>query len=132
MKVSGIDIESNVERIKQQIEGDTTLSPSMRTTLDLLLLIVTLLCQRLGLNSRNSRNSSKPPSTDLNRKKEPKNSSGNNSGGQKGHNGSTLSLDSTPDILHKLPVDQTLLPKGYYTEAGYETRQVIDIVFSVL
>ena len=84
MKVNGIDIESNVEKIKQQIEADTTLSLSMRTTLDLLLLIVTLLCQRLGLNSRNS---SKPPSTDPNRKKESKNSSGNNSGGQKGHNG---------------------------------------------
>ena len=115
MKVNGIDIESNVEKIKQQIEADTTLSLSMRTTLDLLLLIVTLLCQRLGLNSRNS---SKPPSTDPNRKKESKNSSGNNSGGQKGHNGSTLSLDSNPDIMHKLPVDQTLLPKGVYTEVG--------------
>jgi hypothetical protein len=66
MKVSGIDIGSNVEKIKQQIEADTTLSPSMRTTFDLLLLIVTLLYQRLGLNSSNS---SKPPSTDLNRKK---------------------------------------------------------------
>jgi hypothetical protein len=60
MKVSGIDIESNIEKIKQQIADDKTLSPSMRTTLDLLLLIVNLLCQRLGLNSRNS---SKPPST---------------------------------------------------------------------
>ena len=126
MKVSGIDIESNVEKIKQQIKADTTLSPSMRTTLDLLLLIVTLLCQRLGLNSSNS---SKPPSTDLNRKKEPKNNSKKNSGGQKGHNGSTLSLDSNPDITHKLPVDQTLLPQGCYTEVGYETRQVVDVEF---
>ena len=126
MKVSGIDIESNVEKIKQQIKADTTLSPSMRTTLDLLLLIVTLLCQRLGLNSSNS---SKPPSTDLNRKKEPKNNSKKNSGGQKGHNGSTLSLDSNPDIKHKLPVDQTLLPQGCYTEVGYETRQVVDVEF---
>lgn len=65
MKVSGIDIESNVEKIKQQIEADKTLSTSMRTALDLLLLIVSLLCQGLGLNSRNS---SKPPSTDPNRK----------------------------------------------------------------
>ena len=30
MKVSGLDIESNVEKIKQQIEADKTLSPSMR------------------------------------------------------------------------------------------------------
>lgn len=55
MKVSGIDIESNIENIKQQIEADNTLSPSMRAAMDLLLLIVTLLCQRLGLNSQGKR-----------------------------------------------------------------------------
>jgi transposase len=65
MKVSGIDIESSVEKIKQQIEVDKTLSPSMRVTLDLLLFIVNILCQRLGLNISNS---SKPPSSDPNRK----------------------------------------------------------------
>jgi transposase len=53
MKVSGIDIESSVEKIKQQIEADKTLSFSMRITLDLLLLIVNLLCRRLGLNRNN-------------------------------------------------------------------------------
>ncbi|MFT7413072.1 MAG: transposase, partial [Paraglaciecola sp.] len=39
MKVSGIDIESNIDNIKAQIEADKTLSPSMRTAMDLLLLI---------------------------------------------------------------------------------------------
>jgi len=126
MKVSGIDIESNVEKIKQQIEADKTLSVSMRTTLDLLLLIVSLLCQRLGLNSRNS---SKPPSTDPNRKKSSKNNSSNKSGGQKGHKGSTLILDDNPDITYKLPVDKTFLPKCHYKEIGYEIRQVVDIEF---
>jgi len=126
MKVSGIDIESSVDKIKQQIEDDKTLSPSMRTTLDLLLLIVNLLCQRLGLNSRNS---SKPPSSDPNREKSPRNNGSNKTGGQKGHNGSTLTLDNNPDITHKLPVDTTILPKGHYKEVGYETRQVVDIEF---
>ena len=126
MKVSGIDIESNIEKIKQQIEDDKTLSPSMRTTLDLLLLIVNLLCQRLGLNSRNS---SKPPSSDPNREKSPRNNSSNKTGGQKGHNGSTLALEIDPDITHKLPVNTTLLPEGHYKEVGYETRQVVDIEF---
>jgi hypothetical protein len=54
MKVSGTDIESNINNIKAQIEADNTLSPSMRTAMDLLLLIVTLLCQRLVLNINNS------------------------------------------------------------------------------
>ena len=108
MKVSGIDIESNIENIKQQIEADNTLSPSMRAAMDLLLLIVTLLCQRLGLNSRNS---SKPPSSDQNRNKKKKNKSDKNSGGQKGHKGSTLPLDDNPDVFHKLTVDRELLPR---------------------
>ena len=69
MKVSSIDIESSLEKIKWHIETDKTLSPSMRVTLDLLLLIVNLLCQRLGLNSSKS---SKPPSSDPNRKKHQK------------------------------------------------------------
>jgi transposase len=98
----------------------------MRTTLDLLLLIVNLLCHRLGLNSRNS---SKPPSSDPNREKSPKNNSSNKTGGQKGHNGSTQEREIDPDITHKLPVDTTLLPKGHYKEVGYETRQVVDIEF---
>ena len=54
MKVSGIDIESNINGIKAQIEADKTLSPSMLTAVGLLLIIVTLLCQRLGPNSSNS------------------------------------------------------------------------------
>ncbi len=126
MKISGIDIERNIDNIKQQIQDDKTLSPSMRATFDLLLLIVTLLCKRLGLNSRNS---SKPPSTDPNREKTPKNNSSNKSGGKNGHKGSTLPLDDNPDITHTLPVDQTQLPKGIYTEVGFEKRQIIDIEF---
>lgn len=89
MKVSGIDIESNINNIKAQIEADKTLSPSMRTAMDLLLFIVTLLCQWLGLNS------SKPPSSDPNRKKNSKGNSINKSGGQRGHKGTMLPLDDT-------------------------------------
>jgi hypothetical protein len=33
MKVSSIDIESNINNIKAQIEADNTLSPSMRTAM---------------------------------------------------------------------------------------------------
>ena len=77
MKVSGIDIESNINNIKAQIEADNTLSPSMRTAMDLLLLIVTLLCQRIGLNSHNS---SIPPSSAQNRKKNSKVNSTKKSG----------------------------------------------------
>ena len=126
MKISGIDIEKNIDNIKKQIETDKTLSPSIRAAIDLLLLIVTLLSQRLGLNSRNS---SKPPSSDPNRKKKPNANSSNASGGQLGHKGTTLPLDERPDINHKIVLDRTLLPPGSYTDMGVETRQVVDIEF---
>jgi transposase len=124
MKVSGIDIESNINNIKVQIEAGNTLSPSMRIAMDLLLLIVTLLCQRIGLNSHNS---SIPPSSDQNRKKNSKGNSTKKSGGQKGHKGTTLALDDNPDITHKLVVDRTLLPPGNYTDMGEEVLHVVDI-----
>jgi hypothetical protein len=49
MKVSDIDIESNINNIKAPIEADNKLSPSIRTAMGLLLLIVTLLCHGLDL-----------------------------------------------------------------------------------
>jgi transposase len=104
MKVSGIDIESNINNIKVQIEADNTLSPSMRIAMDLLLLIVTLLCRRLGLNSNNS---SIPSSSVQNRKKNSNGNSTKKSDGQKRHKGTTLPLDDNPDITHKLIVDST-------------------------
>jgi transposase len=79
----------------------------MRTAMDLLLLVVALLCQRLVLNKNNS---IIPPSSDQNRNKN-KNVKGNSTkklGGQrdiKGHKGTTLSLDGSPGITHKLVVD---------------------------
>jgi transposase len=110
MKVSGIDIESNINNIKVQIEADNTLSPSMRIAMDLLLLIVTLLCRRLGLNSNNSNNSNNssiPSSSVQNRKKNSNGNSTKKSDGQKRHKGTTLPLDDNPDITHKLIVDST-------------------------
>lgn len=126
MKVSGIDIESNIDNIKAQIEADKTLSTSMRAAIDLLLLIVTLLSQRLGLNSRNS---SKPPSSDPNRKKNSNANSNRQPGGQKGHKGTTLEQEIAPDITHILTLDKALLPPGKYTSVGEEVRQVVDIEF---
>ena len=57
--------------------------------------------------SKNSSNSSKPPSTDQKEKPSPKslrNKSGKKPGGQKGHKGRTLLVSKTPDeiVVHKV------------------------------
>jgi transposase len=55
--------------------------------LEVLVLIITLMAERLNLNSRNS---SKPPSSDPNREKKPRKKGDRKPGGQNGHTGRTL------------------------------------------
>ncbi len=102
---------------------------ALRSALELLLLLVTLLLNRISLNSQNSH---KPPSTDPNRKKQSKKGkSQRKTGGQKGHNGTTLEPVDDPDEVTELKVDRRTLRKGVeYQEAGYEIRQVIDLDIS--
>ncbi|MBI4650083.1 IS66 family transposase [Candidatus Desantisbacteria bacterium] len=87
-------------------------------------MVVTLLVNRLNLNSRNS---SKPPSTDRNRERQQKVKGEKKPGGQKGHNGTTLKKVDNPDEVIPLIVDKRTIPHGEYKEVGYESRQIIDI-----
>ncbi len=68
MTIENIDVTSTLERVNKQLKNDTDMSETRRSLIEVLVLIVTLLVNRLGLNSRNS---SKPPSSDPNRKKSP-------------------------------------------------------------
>jgi len=127
MTIGNLDVEATIERVKNQLAAEKDLSPALKSSLEVLLLLVTLLLSRLGLNSKNS---SKPPSTDPNRAKEPKNKSDRKPGGQNGHNGTTLKPVSDPDEVETLLVDRRTLPKGRYQDVGYESRQVVDLDIS--
>ena len=76
---------------------------------------------------RRCRNSSKPPSSDPNREKKPRKKGDRKPGGQSGHRGRTLKKIDNPDKVEVLKVNRAKLPKGQYTEVGYETRQVFNI-----
>lgn len=82
---------------------------------------------------KNSRNSSKPPSSDGLSKPDPKNlrsPSTKNSGGQQGHKGHSLKAVSTPDIIESHFVKQCEMcaaSLGSEPAEGYEERQVFDI-----
>jgi transposase len=127
MTISNIDVEATIEQVKTQLAAEKDLSPALKASLDVLLLLMTILLSRLGLNSKNS---SKPPSADPNRTKEPKNKSERKPGGQKGHNGNSLQPVSDPDEIQPLLIDRRTLPKGRYQDVGYETRQVFDLDIS--
>ena len=124
MTVSNIDVEATIERVKSLIAEEKDLSPALKSSLEVLLLLVTILANRFGLNSKNS---SKPPSADPNRPKEPRRKSERKPGGQKGRNGTTLQSVADPDEIEVLQIDRSTLPAGHYREVGYEARQVIDL-----
>ena len=125
--VEGIDIQQAMDNIRGQLDQDKSISPAMRASIDMLILVVSLLANRFNLNSRNS---SKPPASDPNRVKSPRRKSGKKPGGQPGHRGSTLQPYDDPDFIELLSIDRRSLPKGDYQDAGFETRQVVDIDIS--
>lgn len=123
VKVDSIDVDESVKAARKLLEEEQV-SPALKATLDVLFLLVSLLCNRLTLNSSNS---SKPPSSDPNREKIKRISGSRKPGGQAGHNGSTLERDPNPDFVKPITLDRAILPEGTYKEVAPVVRQVVDI-----
>jgi transposase len=120
-----INITETVDKARTLLESEKNISPALKTMFEMLLMLVMLLAERFGLNSKNS---SKPPSTDPNRTKKKKKSAANKKpGGQPGRVGVNLEPAPEPDVIIPIKLDKRRLPKEEYHEVGYESRQVIDI-----
>jgi transposase len=114
LSVEGIDIQQAMDNIRVQLDQDDTISPTMRASIDMLILVVSLLANRFNLNSRNS---SKPPASDPNRVKFPRRKSGKKPGRQPGHRGSTLQPYDDPDFIKLLSIDRSnTAPKSKCTQ----------------
>jgi transposase len=118
-----VNIEQAIAQIREHLARESALSPALRSAIELLILIVTLLAKRAGLNSRNS---STPPSGDPHRPRQ-KRKGATPRGGQTGHDGITLRKVAHPDRVEVIAIDRRTLPRGTYQEAGFEARQVIDL-----
>ncbi|GFO74017.1 transposase, IS66 family [Bathymodiolus platifrons methanotrophic gill symbiont] len=127
MKIDFIDVDSAISHAKQLLETERDISPALKSALVVILLLVTVLLNRVTLNSKNS---SKPPATDPNRKKGNHKKSDKPSGGHKSHVGTTLQKIDDPDEIEIITIDRRTLPKVRYTADGFETRQVFDIDIS--
>jgi len=128
VKADKINITETVDSARKLLEEDQQISPALRAMFEMLLMIIGLLAGKLGLNSQNS---SKPPSTDPNRKKNTGREKGTNKpGGQPGRVGTHLEKEDNPDTIIPIKLDKRHLPKGKYRDVGFESRQVIDIEIS--
>ena len=127
MTINNIDVEATLNKVKVLLKEEKDISPAVRSMIELLSLVITLLVGRLNLNSSNS---SKPPSSDPNRKKAEKKKGERKAGGQKGRVGVTLRKVDDPDEIEIIKLDRSKLPRGGYKEVGYESRQVFDIDIS--
>ena len=96
MKIEDIDILATIEKAQILVREDKQLSTATKSMFEILILIITLLANRLNLNSTNS---SKPPSSDPNRKKQARRKTGKKPGGQNGHVGTTLKKVDDPDEI---------------------------------
>ena len=130
MKIENIDVNETISKAKDALSSEKNISKSTKDIFEITLTVITLLMNRLGLNSRNS---SKPPSTDSNGNA----NKGNNNnglkkrGGQNGHKGTTLDPVDDPDEVKTIALDRRTLPRGdEYTHNGYDTRQVFNIKIS--
>lgn len=128
MTIDNINIEETVKKAKQRLEDEEELSSSMRSMVELLLLVITILANRLNLNSGNS---SKAPSQDPNRERKKRKDKGKKQGGQKGHIGKTLEKVSEPDetIDHKVTNCNGCDSNLRSQDAEFcETRQIFEVV----
>ncbi|WP_419470044.1 IS66-like element ISCku5 family transposase [Candidatus Kuenenia sp.] len=127
MTIENIDVDATLRKVEKLLSEEKGLSPAVRSMIELLVLLITLLAGRLN---RNSRNSSKPPSSDPNRKRESKAKGERKAGGQKGRDGVTLKKVDNPDEVEVIKVDRRKYPRSKYKVVGYEARQVFDIKIS--
>lgn len=125
MKVEDIDIDATMKEARELLQKEPV-SPALKSIIEMLLLVISILFNRLNINSKNS---SKPPSSDQNREgnNKKKGKGSRKPGGQHGHKGATLELVDDPDEVLVLSIDRSAIPAGHYTQKGFETRQVFDI-----
>ena len=129
MTINNINIDEVLKDTEKLLADEKDMSSSTKSMMNLLLLIIRLLLERINVSSANS---SKPSSQDPNRKKKgKKDNDEKKQGGQKGHKGKALEKVSNPDETVELLANEC---KGCHNDMHfqqtdkYETRQVFEVI----
>jgi len=96
MKIEDIDPQATIKKAQSLIPSDEQLSAATKSMFELLILIISLLANRLNLNRTNS---SKPPFSDPNRKRQSKKKGGKKASGQNVHIGNTFTKKKFKIVL---------------------------------
>ena len=131
MTVGHVNVLETIERIKNEISKDKSISPVLVSSIELLIVVIQMLLDRQKMNSTNS---SLPPTSDKKRRsrwkdrKKRRKRSDKSVGGQEGHVGCTLTQYEEVDEVIELSVDRRTLPGDVkFTSSDPELRQVIDL-----
>jgi transposase len=129
IKDTGKQIQALIKEVESLIETQFVAEPLKGLLLSIFVLVKLLIEKSMPKDSSNSH---KPPSQDIDRdkKKKKKKKSDKPRGGQKGHPGINLRQTDNPDEVIKIPVDREKLPPGDWKAAGFVKRQQVDIEFS--
>jgi transposase len=118
-----------IDSARSVMANENNISPTLKEAMEKLIDLTSGLVNQLGLNHLNS---SKPPSQDkFGPKKSTASGSKRKPGAQVGHHGSYLKPVDNPTHIEEIYVDKETLPRGKYTHAGFENRQVFDVDVSV-
>ena len=112
MSIENINVNEAIDKAKKLLDNESNISPALKASFEMLILLVGIMVNKFWLNSSNS---SKPPSTDPNRLKRKKKWTWKKQGGQNGRTGKTLEKVPDPDEVIDIKVDRSTLPKwGYW------------------
>ena len=132
MTVDKINVSFAIDNARKLLKDEKEIPSAVKISLELMITIVSLLVDRLNLNSSNS---SIPPSKNpigkQIRKTRKDKGVKRKQGAQKGHKGTTLKKVENPDSIEAIKIDKRTIPAGNYTDVGYDSRQVFDIEISL-
>jgi transposase len=130
MKFDKLSINETLNKAEDALKNEAGLSLSLKSIIELLILIIRMLTGKLN---KNSSNSSIPPAVDKKRKRGSNKSKSNKKpGGQNGHDGFRLEKSDNPDKIKTIEIDKRTLPKGKYRDVGFDARQVIDFEITTI
>ena len=97
MKLNSVSVNDAIKQVEDLIEKEKSISPALKAAIKILVTLMTIIIGRLNINSKNS---SKPPSEDKDRKRgSNRKKSEKKPAGQDGHIGARLKKSNYSELL---------------------------------